>query len=94
MVRCLAGEWLRQVKNEAQRREMALHFILLGALRFNHADLLELVSRDAMINRELLRESVFIRSLSRKADRTKHRRARRNQWSSEGSPLTAEIRNG
>lgn len=54
---------LRQVKNDAQRREMALHFILLGALRYNHADLLELVSRNAMINRELLRESSFYQAI-------------------------------
>lgn len=50
---------LQLVMDERQRRELALHFVMLGGLRYNRADLLELVWRRSMIPIEQLRESSF-----------------------------------
>jgi predicted transposase YdaD len=50
---------LRDVEDERRRREMALHFVMLGGLRYNRLDLLELVGRKGMIPLEQLRESSF-----------------------------------
>lgn len=53
----IGAERLRAVPDESQRREMSLHFVVLGGLRYNHFDLLELIGRKAMIPLEQLRES-------------------------------------
>jgi predicted transposase YdaD len=50
---------LGDVEDERRRREMALHFVMLGGLRYNRLDLLELVGRKSMIPLEQLRESSF-----------------------------------
>jgi predicted transposase YdaD len=50
---------LGDVVDEVERRELSLHFLLLGGLRYNKADLLELVTRESMIPLEQLRESSF-----------------------------------
>jgi predicted transposase YdaD len=47
---------LRTVPNEAERREAALHFVMLGTLRYNRLDLLELIGRIGMIPLEQLRK--------------------------------------
>jgi predicted transposase YdaD len=54
-----AARHLRDVEDERRRREMALHFVMLGSLRYNRLDLLELVGRKSMIPLEQLRESSF-----------------------------------
>lgn len=50
---------LRNVTNEPLQREMALHFVMLGALRYNPVELLELIGRATMIPLEQLKESSF-----------------------------------
>ena len=50
---------LGEVADEGQRRELSLHFLLLGGLRYNREDILELVGRESMIPIEQLRESSF-----------------------------------
>lgn len=40
---------LRQVPDETVRRETALHFVMLGTLRYNRYDLLELIGARGMI---------------------------------------------
>lgn len=47
------------IDNEVKQREMSLHFLLLGGLRYNRADLLELMGRGNMIPLEQLKESGF-----------------------------------
>ncbi|MGH9842963.1 MAG: hypothetical protein ACREEM_29855 [Blastocatellia bacterium] len=55
----IGAERLRIIPDEAQRREMSLHFVVLGGLRYNRLDLLELIGGEAMIPLEQLRESSF-----------------------------------
>lgn len=50
---------LSEVADELERRELSLHFLLLGGLRYNKSDLLELITRETMIPIEQLRESSF-----------------------------------
>ena len=50
---------LGEVADEGQRRELSLHFLLLGGLRYNREDILELVGRESMIAIEQLKESSF-----------------------------------
>lgn len=50
---------LRMVPDEIQRREVALHFVMLGGLRYNPLDLLDLIGRKGMIPHEQLKESSF-----------------------------------
>jgi predicted transposase YdaD len=52
-----SAERLCDVQDETKRREMALHFLVLGGLRYNHVDLLELVGGTKMISLHDLRDS-------------------------------------
>lgn len=52
-----SAERLRDVQDETKRREMALHFLVLGGLRYNNVDLLELVGGTNMISLHDLRDS-------------------------------------
>jgi hypothetical protein len=56
---------LRGVTNEPLQREMALHFVMLGALRYNPVELLEFVGRPTMIPLEQLKESAFYQLIVR-----------------------------
>jgi len=42
-----------------EQQELSLHFLLLGGLRYNREELLELLGRKSMIPIEQLRESSF-----------------------------------
>jgi predicted transposase YdaD len=48
---------LREVADERQRRELGLHFLLLGGLRYDKIELLDLIGRESMIPLEQLKES-------------------------------------
>jgi predicted transposase YdaD len=50
---------LGQVADETRRQELSLHFLMLGGLRYNREELLDLVGRESMIPLEQLRESSF-----------------------------------
>jgi predicted transposase YdaD len=52
-------ERLADVVEEEQRRELSLHFLLLGGLRYDREALLDLIGRANMIPLEELRESSF-----------------------------------
>jgi hypothetical protein len=52
-------EALRAIQNESLRRETALHFVMLGGLRYDRFDLLEMIGRKGMISLEQLRDSSF-----------------------------------
>ncbi len=52
-----SAERLCDVQDETKRREMALHFLVLGGLRYNNVDLLELVGGTKMISLHDLRDS-------------------------------------
>ena len=52
-------ELLRRVRDERDRREASLHFLMLGGLRYNRTDLLDLIGRKNMIPLEQLKESSF-----------------------------------
>lgn len=50
---------LSQVPDESRRSEMGMHFLMLGGLRYNRVDLLELIGGKSMIPLEQLKESSF-----------------------------------
>jgi predicted transposase YdaD len=50
---------LGQVSDPQKRREMNLHFLFLGGLRYNRDKLIDLIWRESMIPIEQLRESSF-----------------------------------
>ena len=50
---------VKQVRDEPRRNEMAKHFLMLGGLRYNRYELLELVGRTDMIPLEQLKRSDF-----------------------------------
>jgi predicted transposase YdaD len=50
---------LREVAEEKHRQELTLHFLLLGGLRYNPVDLLDLIGSESMIPVEQLKESSF-----------------------------------
>jgi len=58
-----SAEALRFVPDEGLRREMGLHFVMLGGLRYNHFDLLEIIGGMSMMPIERLRESSFYQSI-------------------------------
>lgn len=51
---------VQAVADEARRRELALHFVVLSGLRYDPTDVLELLGRSTMIPFELLRESSVV----------------------------------
>jgi predicted transposase YdaD len=53
------AEALRSLPDERQRQEMGMHFVMLGGLRYNRRDLLELMGGKHMMPLERLRESSF-----------------------------------
>ena len=55
----VGAQRLWEVADERERRELSLHFLLLGGLRYNKEDLLELIGRESMIPLEQLKESSF-----------------------------------
>ena len=54
-----AASKLREIAEERARRETAQHLAMLGTLRYNRLEILELLGRRGMITREHLRESGF-----------------------------------
>jgi hypothetical protein len=55
----ISAQRLAQVEDEGRRSEMGLHFLMLGGLRYNRVDLLELIGGKSMIPLEQLKESSF-----------------------------------
>ncbi len=51
-----AATRLGEIVEEQERRETALHFVMLGTLRYNRLDLLELIGRKGMIPLEQLKK--------------------------------------
>lgn len=85
---------LRQVADEQQRRELALHFVMLGGLRYNRAELLEMVWRRSMIPIEQLRESSFYQFIldeGREEGRKEGRAEGREEGREEGLVALAEV---
>lgn len=54
-----AATKLREIAEERERLEVAQHLAMLGTLRYNQLDILELIGRRGMIPLEQLRESGF-----------------------------------
>ncbi len=50
---------LGQLTDEIRRQELALHFLMLGSLRYNRQDVLELLRRTTMFMHEVLRETPY-----------------------------------
>ncbi len=55
----ISAQQLAQVPDESRRSEMGMHFLMLGGLRYNRVDLMELIGRKSMITLEQLKESSF-----------------------------------
>jgi len=53
------------VADERRRRDLSLHFLVLGGLRYNHEDLLDLIGRTSMIPLEQLKESSFYQFIAK-----------------------------
>lgn len=51
-----SAQALGQVPDEKRRRELSLHFLMLGSLRYNRADIFNILGRLSMIPRHELRE--------------------------------------
>jgi hypothetical protein len=55
---------LGEIKDEIRRREVALHFVMVGSLRYRRDDLLDLMRRTNMVVPiELLRQSEMYQSI-------------------------------
>lgn len=52
-----------RVTDEAQQRELALHFVMLGSLRYNRENLLDLIGRMTMIPQHILRETPYFQEI-------------------------------
>ena len=50
---------LGRIADERKRRELSLHFLVVGGLRYNREDLLDLIGRKGMIPLDQLKESSF-----------------------------------
>lgn len=50
---------LGEVQNYQKQRDLSLHFLVLGGLRYNREDILDLIGRKSMIPIDQLRESSF-----------------------------------
>lgn len=48
-----------RIADEAQQREVALHFVMVGSLRYNRENLLNLLGRMTMIPQHVLRETPY-----------------------------------
>lgn len=59
-----AARRLHDVGESAKRREMALHFLMLGGLRYNYADVYEMLER-TMISLHDLQDSSFYQKILR-----------------------------
>jgi hypothetical protein len=73
------AERLRRVSDERHQLELGLHFLVLGALRYNPQDLLDLIGREDMIipiPPEVYKESPAIEFLIDKS---------KDHWKEEGS---------
>ena len=66
---------LRKVKQESKQLELGLYFSVLGGLRYNPADLLDLVWRESMIPLRVLKESPTYEFLINEG---------KDQWKEEG----------
>ena len=65
----VGAQRLVTVADERRRREMSLHFLVLGGLRYNPEDLLDLIGRGMMIPWEQFKESSFYQFLAKEAAR-------------------------
>lgn len=52
-----------RIEDESQRRELALHFVSLGSLRYNRENLIDLLGRMTMVPDHVLRETPYIQSI-------------------------------
>jgi predicted transposase YdaD len=55
----VGAQRLGAVSDERRQQELSLHFLVLGGLRYNREDLLDLIGRKGMIPLDQLRESSF-----------------------------------
>ncbi len=65
----ISAQRLAQVENESRRSEMGMHFLMLGGLRYNRVDLLELIGRKGMIPLEQLKESSWYQFMAEEAQK-------------------------
>ncbi len=52
-----------RIEDDAQQRELALHFVMLGSLRYNRENLFDLLGRITMIPQHILRETPYYQSI-------------------------------
>ena len=78
---------IAEISDEKKQSEIGLYFIVLGGLRYTHADLLEIFGRTNMITYEHVKDSSVLRYLTREA-----RKEGRTKGLAEG--LTKGIKEG
>jgi len=52
-----------RIEDEKRRRELSLHFVSIGSLRYNRENLIDLLGRMTMIPDHVLRETPYIQSI-------------------------------
>ncbi|MGH9853171.1 MAG: hypothetical protein ACREBD_25310, partial [Blastocatellia bacterium] len=65
----ISAQRLSQVPDESRRSEMGMHFLMLGGLRYNRVDLLELIGGKTMIPWEQLKESSWYQFVAEEAQK-------------------------
>lgn len=75
-----SAELLRHVSDERERREASLHFLMLGGLRYNRADLLDLIGRRNMIPLEQLKQSSFYQFILEEGLKEGREEGRKKGW--------------
>jgi predicted transposase YdaD len=76
VVPLMDGEWeevktaaraLTQIDDEPLRQRLSFHFVMLGGLRYNHIDMLNLFGGGTMIPMEIYKESSFYKAIQQEA---------------------------
>jgi predicted transposase YdaD len=58
-----SAQALGQVADEPLRQRLSLHFVMLGSLRYNRVDLLDLLGRTTMVPLHILKETPFYQEI-------------------------------
>jgi predicted transposase YdaD len=64
-----SAQALGQVADEPLRQRLSLHFVMLGSLRYNRVELLDLLGRTTMIPLHVLKETPFYQEIREEGER-------------------------
>ncbi|MGH9836131.1 MAG: hypothetical protein ACREBD_39470 [Blastocatellia bacterium] len=78
-----SAQALGQVAEEPLRQRLSLHFVMLGSLRYNRVELLDLLGRTTMVPLHILKETPFYQEI-REEGRQEGREEGREEGRREG----------